>query len=173
MNHLKQTPCITVLLLLLCTPAWAINKCTGPDGKVSFQDAPCQGKGEVLEVKPASGKRDIPATGDVYTPTPEARRIDAQVVASQRERRRRDVETIEAPQAKAVLDQHRKGCEREQKDLASGQYKYVQNLYGKTHASQMASEMAAASTRCDTKERELKERLDALKDECAALNGCK
>lgn len=28
-------------LSVLCAPAWAINKCTGPDGKVAFQDAPC------------------------------------------------------------------------------------------------------------------------------------
>ena len=48
---------LTVLLctLLLAAPAWAVNKCTGPDGKVSFQDAPCAGKGEQLDVRPASG----------------------------------------------------------------------------------------------------------------------
>lgn len=36
-------------------PAWAINKCTTADGKVAFQDAPCAGKGEQIEVKPNSG----------------------------------------------------------------------------------------------------------------------
>jgi hypothetical protein len=40
------------LLAALCAPAWAINKCTGPDGKVSFQDAPCAtGKAEVLNIR--------------------------------------------------------------------------------------------------------------------------
>lgn len=29
------------LLTLLCTPAWAINKCTGPDGKTTYQEEPC------------------------------------------------------------------------------------------------------------------------------------
>ena len=36
------------LLTLAClavSPVWAINKCTGPDGKVSFQDAPCAKSG--------------------------------------------------------------------------------------------------------------------------------
>lgn len=42
-------------LLLAAAPAWAINKCKGMDGKVSFQDAPCSGQGEKIEVKPASG----------------------------------------------------------------------------------------------------------------------
>lgn len=41
--------------LLASAPAWAINKCTGGDGKYVFQDAPCTGKGEKIEVRPASG----------------------------------------------------------------------------------------------------------------------
>lgn len=42
------------LLLTTVSPAWAVNKCT-IDGKVIFQDAPCIGQGEVLNVRPASG----------------------------------------------------------------------------------------------------------------------
>ncbi len=41
---------------LLCSGhALAINKCTGPDGKVAFQDAPCPGKSEVLNIKANTG----------------------------------------------------------------------------------------------------------------------
>ena len=36
-------------------PSWAINKCIGADGKVAFQDAPCAGQGQKIDVKPASG----------------------------------------------------------------------------------------------------------------------
>ena len=40
MNH----PLITATLLAtLCAPAWAVNKCTGADGKISYQDASCDG----------------------------------------------------------------------------------------------------------------------------------
>jgi len=44
-------------LLAFAAPAWALNKCTGPDGKVSFQDAPCEAahKAESFEPHPASG----------------------------------------------------------------------------------------------------------------------
>lgn len=42
-------------LLLSAAPVWAVNKCTGPDGKIAFQDAPCEGRGEKIEVRPASG----------------------------------------------------------------------------------------------------------------------
>lgn len=44
-----------VVLPVLFAPAWAINKCTAPDGKVVFQDAPCAGKGEKIEVRPNAG----------------------------------------------------------------------------------------------------------------------
>lgn len=50
-------PLITAALLAaICAPSWAINKCTGADGKVAFQDAPCNGgKAEALTVRPAGG----------------------------------------------------------------------------------------------------------------------
>lgn len=38
-------------LLLAASPAWAINKCTGPDGKVAYQDAPCGNASKAVEVK--------------------------------------------------------------------------------------------------------------------------
>lgn len=46
---------ILLACALVAGPGWAINKCTGADGKIAFQDAPCAGKGEKIEVHPASG----------------------------------------------------------------------------------------------------------------------
>lgn len=37
--------------LLLAAPAWAINKCTGADGKVVYQEVPCAGNHAAKEVK--------------------------------------------------------------------------------------------------------------------------
>jgi hypothetical protein len=51
-------PGVMAALVALCAPAWAINKCTGPDGRMVFQDAACEGKGEKLAVRPASGESD-------------------------------------------------------------------------------------------------------------------
>ena len=44
----------------MCAPAWAINKCTGPDGKVYFQDTPCAAshKGGEIAVNPSGGYDD-------------------------------------------------------------------------------------------------------------------
>lgn len=45
-------------------PAWAINKCVGPGGQVTFQDAPCAGAGERLNVRPSGGRDDAAAELD-------------------------------------------------------------------------------------------------------------
>lgn len=172
---LKNSSALAIGLFLCANayfaPVWAVNKCTGPDGKVTFQDAPCNGKGEMLVIKPASGPGTLPDPAENAKNTV-VQRMEATVAASQKQRRLSEVETIYLPQSQVAVEQHRRSCEQEQKDLASGQFKYVQNLYGKTHAAQIASEMAAASTRCDTKDRELKEQLDALRSECTRLGGC-
>ena len=44
---------LCALTLGCLSPAWAINKCTDAQGKVSFQEAPCPGEGEKIEVRPA------------------------------------------------------------------------------------------------------------------------
>ena len=49
------------VFLLLSPGAWAINRCTGADGRVSFQDAPCPGAGEKITVRPATGWPAPPA----------------------------------------------------------------------------------------------------------------
>jgi hypothetical protein len=146
-------------------PAAAINKCTGPGGKIVFQDTPCAGQGEQLLVKPAAGASPSSAPAG----TSEAQRLEGIVSNSQRDRRRQDLRDKWIPEAQVALTGHRAGCEQRQKELAASQYAYKQNLYGKTHAAQMASEMAAAAATCDTKDRELKDKLDALDRECATL----
>lgn len=44
------------LMMAAASPAWAINKCTGPDGAVVFQDAPCSLTTKSEEVKAYAGK---------------------------------------------------------------------------------------------------------------------
>lgn len=38
---MKHSLITAAILAALCAPAWAINKCTGADGRVVFQDALC------------------------------------------------------------------------------------------------------------------------------------
>lgn len=60
-------PVIFLSILIFAPQAWAAHKCTGPDGKVSYQDAPCSGQGEKFEVRPISV---IAPTSAQANPTP-------------------------------------------------------------------------------------------------------
>lgn len=66
-----------VALLAGLKAAWAVNKCTGADGKVSFQDAPCAGNGEQIDVRPASGPAR--AAAPAATPQPPIPKVSAPV----------------------------------------------------------------------------------------------
>jgi hypothetical protein len=58
----------TLLILMAATalaaPAWAANKCKGPDGKVFYQDLPCECQEKVI--LSGTGSADPGATGPSY-----------------------------------------------------------------------------------------------------------
>ena len=62
---LIQAAIAAALLALTTAPTWAVNKCTLTDGKVVFQDAPCDGKGEKLRILGA-GQADPNSSGSAY-----------------------------------------------------------------------------------------------------------
>jgi hypothetical protein len=170
------------LLAALCAPAWAINKCTGPDGKVAFQDAPCSaGKSETLDVRPAAGRAPSahsagagePPAGVVPKPMTEAQRVEKQVADSQRERRKQELEWRLVPEALAAITGLRKSCDREMQALRVKKASANNNLAGAQWETSISTEMGAVATRCDTRQRELREDADVLRKECAELGGCK
>ncbi len=65
---------ILLAFVLPMIPVWAAHKCTGPDGKVSYQDAPCTGKGEKFEAHPISvvAPAAVPIPSAQTNPTPSA-----------------------------------------------------------------------------------------------------
>ena len=153
--------------------AAAVNKCTGPDGKVAFQDTPCAGKGETITVRPSNGAAPSqPAGAAQGARQTEAQRIEANVAASQKERRLRELTQREVPAADAAIGSHLQACQEEQMRIGSGKFAYVQNLYGKTHAAQVAAEQAAAASQCDTRDRELRAQAQRVRKQCIDLGGC-
>lgn len=178
-----QHPIAAIALLAsICTPTWAINKCTGPDGKLAFQDAPCSNsssKSETLTVRPASGgsASTPPPTADAgSTPAKkqtEAQRMEAQIADSQRNRRRQEFELRVVPEAQGAIARQRKQCDDDLRALQDKKLTASNNLAGATWEGSISSEMSAVATRCDTKNRELKDEFDSLKKECQALGGCK
>lgn len=63
-------PVIFLGILILAPQVWAAHKCTGPDGKISYQDAPCTGQGEKFEMRPVSGVAPTPSAPAYSTPAP-------------------------------------------------------------------------------------------------------
>ena len=54
-----KTRFLLAAMLIAATPAWAINKCTQADGRVTYQDAPClSGKSEELKITDSAGMQD-------------------------------------------------------------------------------------------------------------------
>lgn len=53
------------LFAALCCPAWAVNKCTGADGKVIYQEVPCPSGGTKVNTSGA-GQADVNADGSNY-----------------------------------------------------------------------------------------------------------
>lgn len=153
-------------LAFFSLPAAAVNKCTGPDGSVAFQDAPCAGKGEAVVVRPASGSGGL-APGGVS----EAQRINAAIDRSAAARRVVELDALLIPRATQALQRHQLRCTQQRAELERSQYAYRQNLYGKTHAAQMASEMVQLTLDCEREEKALLRTLRTLEQERSAAAG--
>jgi len=164
MHKLVSAAC--AVLVLFSLPAAAVNKCTGPDGSVSFQDAPCAGKGQALVVRPASGSAGL-APGGVS----EAQRINTAIDRSAAARRVVELDALLIPRAAQALDRHQLRCTQQRAAMERSQYAYRQNIYGKTHAAQMASEMVQLTLDCERDEKALRHTLRTLEQERSAAAG--
>lgn len=155
-------------LVIGSTPALAINKCTGKDGAVVFQDAPCPGKGEKLVVKPATG--DAPTAASAPQSTTD--RLNAQLQVMQRDRQRTELEYA-LQEAQNRQAGNSRACEADFERLRALKARANNNLAGATWENSISQEMSAVATRCDTKNRELMASIGAITKECRALGGCK
>lgn len=173
---------LVISTLLMWPQAYAINKCTGADGRVVFQDAVCNGKSETLNIR-SSGKDAIngvaasapsPQAGTGQAkPMSEAQRIEALVLASQNDRRKTDLEVRIVPNAFAAINQQRAQCDVELKSLQERKLGAKNNLAGATWEASISSEMTAIATRCGTRNTEVREDYSTLLKECQMLGGCK
>jgi len=162
------------LAFAACAPSWAINKCAMPNGKVSFQDAPCPGKGEAIEVKPASGRAPSPApvasdADPVTSAQPAAKPAKKEGAFGETWRRKTDLEQHLISSARSELYGHLADCERQQRSLAARKSQASNNLAGATWEQSISAEMQAAATTCSTRARDLRAQLESLEKELRAL----
>lgn len=102
---------VTILMLILCTPAAhaGVFKCTGADGSVQYRDTPCDNSEHSLR------KLDTPETG---TAAPDAR-MDRTRRLLDAMREERQQKQLQEEEEKAQEDQRRQRCNHARDYLSS------------------------------------------------------
>jgi hypothetical protein len=156
-------------LLCLCLgaalagPALAMYRCEGPSGTISFQDKRCP-EGSKEE---AVGTSVPPPLVDGPDDAQRAQQIRRNQEASTRALRKTQLESVLLPAARSALASHRQACEQElsalrtQREGTSGRFPGQQQTLDES--------LAAAQARCERQGRELADRVETLRSECAAL----
>ena len=154
----------TLLLAMAASgPAFAVNKCTAPDGRVTYQDAPCVGgKSREVDVSP-------PVAGEKVQPSPEAERIEGVIAASQRSRRALELKERLLPDAELAVQKHQAACDARVRELTEQRAALGQNRFTRGQAQETALELRSAAASCRARDRELKANLQSLPRECANL----
>lgn len=173
--------------MALTAPAWAINKCTGADGKVAFQDAPCPGgKAEKLEVRLSSGGVGTAAPAAMATPAASpasgasaAASAPAPATANNPKkegafgetwRRKTDLEQRLIRDARGALNTHQQRCVTDQRDMAARRTQARTSTTVATSERAIASEMQAAAAACELRTRELQANVESLEKELGELS---
>ena len=160
MNLLRYAACI--LALGLVSPAWAINKCTDAQGKVSFQEVPCPGEGEKVELRPAMS---APAVA------PPPRKPSKEGPFGESWRRKQFLQTQGIPQARAALERNQRECTAAPAEAVAHAGPLRRgNL---PQGSQFVQQQEAVSTKdkaaCEARSEELRQQLNALEKELEGL----
>lgn len=160
MTPIRSLGCALILGFL--APAWAINKCTDADGKVSFQDAPCTGKGEKIEVRPA-----IKGAAPVQTPRSTAK--EGAFGASWR--RKHHLQTQALPQMRAAIERNQQECAAPSEEVTThaGPLRRSTLPSGSMFATERAASDANSKAECNARTEEMRRQLKLLEDELANL----
>jgi len=150
------------LLLAFVAPAWAIHKCTDDKGKVSFQDAPCTGQGEKIEVRPAM-QGAAPAQ-----PSPSVAQEGAFGPTWQR---KNYLQSQGVPQARAAIERNQRECAAgpQQEGVAQSGPLRRSLGSGSMFAQEKADTAAKDKVACEARTQELRGQLKSLEDELSKL----
>lgn len=160
MKSIRCTVCVLALGFL--APAWAVNKCIGADGKVSFQDAPCTGQGEKIDVRPS--------TQGVYPMQPPSS-VQREGAFGATWQRKHQLQSQDIPQAQAAIERNQRECAAGSGDATAHAGPLRRgNL---PEGSQFTQDLQAASAKekaaCEARTQELREQLKRLQTELGEL----
>jgi hypothetical protein len=149
--------------VVLAGPALAIYRCQAPNGTISFQDKRCP-----------EGSRE--QTIDTPAPPPlvngaddgqRAQQIQRDQESSTQALRKTQLESTMLPAAQSALASHRQACEQELSTLRTRREGTSGRFPGQQQSLDDA--VADAQARCERQGRELADRVETLRSECAAL----
>jgi hypothetical protein len=150
------------LALGFLAPAWAINKCTGVDGKVAFQDAPCVGgQSEKIEARPAM---------EGATPIAPAQSTGKEGAFGPSWQRKNYLQNQGVPQARAAVDRNQRECAAAPAEAVATAGPLRKSIAsGNQFAQELAAAAAKEKTACEARTEELREQLRALEKELGTL----
>lgn len=159
--------------MLVAGPSWAVNKCVGADGRVSYQAQPCSGgtsKTINIQAAPPSASKagSSPAAIGQSTQTSEQRTL----ANFTRERRIREVKDQIAGLENDIEQRNR----RMQAELDTLRYRKSfanNNLAGATYEQSLSTEMQAVTSRTKAQNDVDFERIRALRADLAGLEAGK
>jgi hypothetical protein len=137
---------LAVLVALNFGPAWAQFKCTGPDGKVAFQQNPCApgDRGTQMDVKVAAPPP--PALTSAVAPAPSGNRLVKYTDQLARERKVREIE-IQIQERQAAMAGRQAQLDADLATLRARKASANNNLAGATWEQSLSSEMQAITER--------------------------
>lgn len=168
---------LATLFLIAAQPSWALYKCVGAGGSVSFQEQPCERAQAQTAIKPlVEAPRPGPANNST-APQPSSPEDSGGRPSLQDQSRRAEAERLrfdaqyKLRDKSAEVQRHREFCDREQRAILANRARANNNLAGAMYEQSIATEAAAAATRCDTRGRDLQAEVEEARRQCAA-RGC-
>lgn len=162
---------LAALFLIAAQPSWALYKCVGAGGSTSFQEAPCERSQIQTAIKPLV-EAPKPGVEPVSPAAAPSARPTIQQQLQQAEGDRLRTQAGYTLRDKLVeLERHRDFCDRQQRQILANRARANNNLAGAMYEQSIATEAAAAATRCDTRGRDLQAEVDEARRQCAA-RGC-
>lgn len=162
---------MSLAIVLGVAPAWAINKCKGPDGQITYQAQPCAGgSGQVIRVQSAPSAvtaapdKAVTASGQ----SPEQRAL----AGMEKDRRIREV-THEIADIEQRIEARNQQMNREMEILKQRKSRANNNLAGATWEQSLSTEMQAVATKYKAMNDVDFEKIKALRTTLASLQSGK
>ena len=150
---------LPVLLALAAEPSSAMYKCVGAGGSVAFQEQPCERQQVQTVIEPlingrgsSPGATARPAASSSAGAGTDRPSLQEQAKTYETERLQREA-AFALRDKIAQLDRYRQSCDAEQRTILANRARANNNLADAVYEQSIATEAAAAATRCDTRSR--------------------